>query len=61
MPALINGLTLGNVAECLNIAHDTAFRWQRRLMETQKSIQAGKFNGLVEADQPCLLESGKGK
>lgn len=61
MQALIDGLTLDKVAERLNITHDTAFRWRHRFLEAQKSVQAQKFNGLVEADQTYLLESGKGK
>lgn len=61
MQALIDGLTLDKVAEHLNITHDTAFRWRHRFLEAQKSIQAQQLNGLVEADQTYLLESGKGK
>lgn len=49
------------VADRLNICHDTTFRWRHRFMETQKAIQAQAFNGLVESDRTYLLESGKGK
>lgn len=61
MQALIDGLTLDEVADRLNICHDTAFRWRHRFLETQKFIQAQEFNGLVEVDQTYMLESGKGK
>jgi transposase-like protein len=61
MQALIDGLTLDEVADRLSICHDTAFRWRHRFLETQKALQAQTFNGLVEADQTYMLESGKGK
>ncbi len=59
--ALIDGLSLDKVADYLNIAHSTAFRWRHRFMAEIKTIQAQALGGIVEADQTYMLESGKGK
>jgi len=60
MQALIDGLTLDEVADKLSICHDTAFRWRHRFLAAQKGVQAQALGGIVEADQTYFLESMKG-
>lgn len=59
--ALRDGLTLCEVAENLNIAVSTAFRWRHRFLELPKTVQAQALIGIAEADETYFLRSNKGQ
>ena len=59
--ALRDGLTLHEVAECLNIAVSTAFRWRHRFLALPKNVQADTLIGIAEADETYFLRSNKGQ
>jgi transposase-like protein len=59
--ALRDGLTLNQVAERLNIAQSTAFRWRHRFLVLPKTVQARLLAGIAEADEAYFLRSCKGQ
>lgn len=59
--ALHAGLTLHEVAERLNIAVSTAFRWRHRFLMLPKTMQAKALFGIAEADETFFLRSNKGQ
>ena len=59
--ALRDGLTLHEVAENLNIAVSTAFRWRHRFLALPKTVQAQALIGIAEADETYFLRSNKGQ
>lgn len=59
--ALRDGLTLHEVAERLNIAVSTAFRWRHRFLALPKTVQAQALIGIAEADETFFLRSNKGQ
>jgi transposase-like protein len=58
--ALREGLSLNQVAERLNIAQSTAFRWRHRFLAVPKTVQAPALAGIAEADETYFLRSRKG-
>lgn len=58
--ALRDGLSLNQVAERLNIAQSTAFRWRHRFLTVPKTVQARLLAGIAEADETYFLRSCKG-
>ena len=56
---LADGLTVRASAERCGLAVNTAFRWRHRF-PAAKDLKARKLTGIVEADEPCVLESRKG-
>lgn len=59
--ALIDGLTITKAAQQLEVARSTAFRWRHRFLALPHLIKAGQLDGIVEADETCLLKSCKGQ
>ena len=59
--ALRDGLTLHEVAENLNIAVSTAFRWRHRFLALPKTVQAQALIGIAEADETYFLRPNKGR
>jgi transposase-like protein len=59
--ALDAGLTLHEVAEKLDIAVSTAFRWRHRFLALPKDAKAEKLVGIAEADETFFLRSNKGQ
>jgi transposase-like protein len=59
--ALRDGLSLNQVAERLNIAQSTAFRWRHRFLAVPKTVQAQLLTGIAEADEAYFLKSAKGQ
>ena len=59
--ALRDGLTLHEVAENLNIAVSTAFRWRHRFLALPQTVQAQTLIGIAEADETYFLRSNKGQ
>ena len=56
---LADGLTVRASAECCGLAVNTALRWRHRFLAA-KDLKARKLTGIVEADEPYVLESRKG-
>ena len=56
---LADGLTVRASAERCGFAVNTALRWRHRFLAA-KDLKARKLTGIVEADEPCVLESRKG-
>lgn len=59
--ALIDGLSITKAARQLEIARSTAFRWRHRFLALPHHVRAGQFDGIVEADETCILKSCKGQ
>ena len=59
--ALIDGLTITKAAQKLEVARSTAFRWRHRFLALPHLIRASQLDGIVEADETCLLKSCKGQ
>lgn len=58
---LIEGLSVTKAAQQLQVARSTAFRWRHRFLRLPQHIQAGHFDGIVEADETGWLKSCKGQ
>jgi transposase-like protein len=58
--ALRDGLTLEQIAERLDIATSTAFRWRHRFLQLPQTVQAQLLTGIAEADETFFLRSHKG-
>ena len=59
--AIIDGISITNTAQRLAIARSTAFRWRHRFLALPHQVKARRFDGIVEADETCLLKSYKGQ
>lgn len=59
--ALVEGLSLNQVARRLGVAQSTAFRWRHRFLAYPKSVQAHQLRGIAEADESYFLFSCKGQ
>lgn len=59
--ALIDGVSITKATQQLKVARSTAFRWRHRFLALPHHIKAGRFSGIVEADESCLLKSCKGR
>ncbi len=59
--ALIDGLSITQAAQQLNVARSTAFRWRHRFLALPHHVKAGHVSGIVEADETCWLKSCKGQ
>jgi len=59
--ALIDGLSITKAARQLEVARSTAFRWRHRFLALPHLVRAGRFDGIVEADETCILKSCKGQ
>lgn len=59
--ALIEGLSITKVAQLLEVARSTAFRWRHRFLALPHHVKAGHFSGIVESDETCLRKSCKGR
>jgi transposase-like protein len=59
--ALIDGLSITNAAQKLEVARNTGFRWRHRFLGLPHQGKAGRLNGIVEADETCFLKSCKGQ
>jgi transposase-like protein len=59
--ALIDGLSITKAAQQLEVARSTAFRWRHRFLALPHLVKAGQLDGIVEADETCLLKSCKGQ
>lgn len=59
--ALIDGLSITKAAQQLDVARSTAFRWRHRFLALPHHVKAGRLEGIVEADETCILKSCKGQ
>ena len=59
--ALNQGLSIPQVAQQLDIAWSTAFRWRHRFLQLPSQRQASALHGIAEADESYFLESCKGQ
>ena len=59
--ALNQGLSIPQVAQQLDIAWSTAFRWRHRFLQLPSQCQASALHGIAEADESYFLESSKGQ
>lgn len=59
--ALNQGLSIPQVAQQLDIAWSTAFRWRHRFLQLPSQRQASALHGIAEADESYFLESSKGQ
>lgn len=59
--ALSQGLSIPQVAQRLDIAWSTAFRWRHRFLQLPSQRQASALHGIAEADESYFLESCKGQ
>ena len=59
--ALLDGSSITKVAQQLEVARSTAFRWRHRFLALPHHLKSGHFSGIVEADETCLLKSCKGQ
>lgn len=58
--ALVDGVSLRQVAERCDVALSTAFRWRHRHLAAPKAVQPVALAGIVEADETYFLVSAKG-
>jgi transposase-like protein len=59
--ALRDGLSLNEVAQRIQVARSTAFRWRHRFLAVPQTVQAQALIGIAEADETYFLRSGKGQ
>ena len=59
--ALNQGLSIPQVAQQLDIAWSTAFRWRHRFLQLPSQRQASALHGIAEADESYFLDSCKGQ
>ena len=59
--ALSQGLSIPRVAERLEVAWSTAFRWRHRFLQLPSQRQASALRGIAEADESYFLASCKGQ
>ena len=58
---LIDGLSIAKASQHLEAARSTAFRWRHRFLALPHHVKAGQLDGIVEADETCILKSCKGQ
>lgn len=58
---LIDGLSITKASQHLEVARSTAFRWRHRFLALPQHVKAGQLDGIVEADETCILKSCKGQ
>ena len=58
---LIDGLSITKASQHLEVARSTAFRWRHRFLALPHHVKAGQLDGIVEADETCILKSCKGQ
>lgn len=59
--ALIDGLSISKAAQQLAVARSTAFRWRHRFLALPQHVKSSRVQGIVEADETCILKSCKGQ
>jgi transposase-like protein len=59
--ALIDGLSISKAAQQLEVARSTAFRWRHRFLALPQYVKSAHVQGIVEADETCILKSCKGQ
>src|SRR5260221_2274849 len=59
--ALIDGETVAKAAARCQVHYTTAFRWRHRFLSALNHDKPPSLSGIVEADEPFILESLKGK
>ena len=59
--AIDQGLSIPQVAQQLDIAWSTAFRWRHRFLQLPSQCQTCALHGIAEADESYFLESCKGQ
>lgn len=59
--ALRDSLSLNEVAERIQVARSTAFRWRHRFLAVPQTVQAQALIGIAEADETYFLRSCKGQ
>lgn len=59
--ALLDGVSITQAAQRLEVARSTAFRWRHRFLALPQHAKAAHLSGIVEADETCLLKSCKGQ
>jgi len=59
--ALREGLVIRQVAERLDVAPSTAFRWRHRFLLVPQELKARLLKGIVEVDETYQLHSFKGQ
>ncbi|MEM8514103.1 transposase-like protein [Massilia sp. MP_M2] len=57
---LLDSLPVRKAADRIGVHRNTAFRWRHRFLHWVKLDRPAALNGIVEADETCLLESQKG-
>ena len=58
--AMVDGLSLRKAAKRVGIDLTTAFDWRHRLLKRPAKTKPKTLEGVVEADETYVLESGKG-
>ena len=58
--ALLDSLPVRKAADRVGVHRNTAFRWRHRFLLWVRLDGPALLNGIVEADETCLLESQKG-
>jgi len=53
--------TRPKASQRLQVARSTAFRWRHRFLALPQRVKAGHLDGIVEADETCILKSCKGQ
>ena len=59
--ALIDGLSITKASQRLDVARSTAFRWRHRFLALPHHVKASHLDGIVEADETCILKTCKGQ
>ncbi len=60
LDCMFDTLPLWQVAEELNVAVSTAFRWRHRFLQAPAKDKPSEVAGIIEADEMIFLESYKG-
>lgn len=58
---MVEGYTLPQISEALNIHISTAFYWRHKILNALRSLGNQTLKGIVESDETFFLESDKGK
>lgn len=57
---MLDGLPIRRVAELLEVAETTAFRWRHRFLKAPAHRKPSEVAGIIEADEMFFMESFKG-
>lgn len=57
---MLDGLPIRRVAELLDVAETTAFRWRHRFLKAPATRKPSEVAGIIEADEMFFAESFKG-